>query len=129
MKFINNGNLEIIKHKWFDNLMNYYWISFAKKFFIQQFVISIMYMILFFISSTLYTYNSVFFQDYYNVTYLQMNNTNLTINNVDSIKHTNFVIFKTIYSILDVIIFVFNTLYLVNEICEIKKLTKKKEFN
>jgi len=28
--------------------MNYYWVSFAKKLFIQQFIISLMYMILFF---------------------------------------------------------------------------------
>ena len=39
--------------------------TFAKKIFISQFIISIIYMILFFISSTLYTYNSIYFKDYY----------------------------------------------------------------
>lgn len=122
MKFINSGNLEIIKHKWFDNLMNYYWISFAKKFFIQQFTISLIYMILFFLSSTLYTYNSIYFKDFNN--YTTHNNKSFITTDID--KHNNYIIFKSVYSVLDGFIFIFNTLYFINEICEIKKLTKKK---
>ncbi len=47
IKFINKGDLEIITNPWFVVLMDYYWKSFAKKIFIQQFTISIVYMLLF----------------------------------------------------------------------------------
>ena len=133
IKFINKGDLEIITNPWFVVLMNYYWETFAKKIFISQFIISIIYMILFFISSTLYTYNSIYFKNYY--IYNSFNLTNTTTNktvshntteiNLD--KQQNFHLFQSIYIGIDSLILLINTFYLVNEFYEITKLSKKKK--
>ena len=123
IKFINKGDLEIITNPWFVVLMNYYWETFAKKIFICQFVLSIIYMILFFISSTLYTYNSIYFQNYY--LYENVNITNssfMNVTSIDSIKKDNFYLFQSIYIGIDSIIFLINTFYLINEFYEITKL-------
>ena len=55
---------------------------------------------------------------------LSDNTLNFTLIDLD--KKKNYDIFKSIYIVLDVIIFIMNTLYLISEIFEIKKLKKKK---
>ena len=122
IKFINKGDLEIISNPWFITLMNFYWQSFAKKIFLSQFILALTYMILFFISSTLYTYNSIYYKDYINYTY--SNITNQTV--FDNYKKYNYDLLKAIYLFFDGVILIINTVYLVSEILEIKKLKKKK---
>ena len=97
--------------------MTYYWETFAKKIFIRQFTISIIYMILFTISSTLYTYNSIYFKDYYlysshhqNKTYnysiINTTNTNITNNTtyIDFDKKT-IIIYSNQFTLVLIVLF------------------------
>ena len=108
-KFINKEYIEIVTHPWFITLMNYYWITFAKQFFIRQFFMSFLYLLFFTISSTLYTYNSI-------------HTTNYTNNTVIS----SFTTYRISYMVFDCGLLILNTLFLINEIYELTKLSKKK---
>ena len=114
-KFITKGDIEIVSHPWFITLMDYYWITFARSFFIRQFIISILYLLFFTISSTLYTYNSIYFN-----TPISNSTSNITV------SVSSFTEYRILYTIFDCGLFGLNTLFLVNEIYELTKLSKKK---
>lgn len=135
-EFISEEVGEVIQLPWFQILMEFYWISFAKDLFLKRLLFYIFYIILFYANYYLYNANKLRYLsanntviNYTNYTYSwnqtlyinQTNQTNPVWQFIPDYKTKEYSYDYTFLA-LSIILFIINTFYFMNEIIEMKRI-------
>ncbi len=121
-EFISNEVGEVIQLSWFQILMEFYWISFAKDLFLKRLLCYIGYIILFYTNYYLYNANKIeHLTRQLNGTtwYLSEEPHSTMINYTRSIEEYTY---NYTFIAFTILLFFMNTFYFVNEVIEMKRI-------